>query len=185
MKAFFTFTILLTALTVIFFESACQIPRNLTGAQIDPLPALMLVVAVRAPVMAITALAIMGSLWQSSLSSDPLGICMLPLFALGMLVHLNIKSISHHHIGSRFALGAMAGALMPILTLCLLLLTGHQPMIGLYSLWQWAVGIIGSGLFALCFFPWLEWLDLTMEEQPFAAPYDTATKIVRSPKFYE
>ena len=185
MKAYLLFTILLTSLAVIFFEAACQIPRNLTGAQIDPLPALMIVTALRAPVLAITALAIMGSLWQSSLSSDPLGISMLPLFALGMLVYLNIKSISHHHIGSRFALGAIAGALMPILTLCLLLLTGHQPMIGLYSLWQWAVGIIGSGLFALFYFPWLEWLDLTMEEQPFAAPYDTATKIIRSPKFYE
>ena len=185
MKAFFTFTILLTALAAIFFESACQIPRNLTGAQIDPLPALMLVVAVRAPVMAISALAIMGSLWQSSLSSDPLGIGMLPLFMLGMLAHLNIKSIAYHHIGSRFALGAIAGALVPILTLCLLLLSGQQPMIGLYSLWQWVAGIIGNGLFALGFFPWLEWLDRTMEEQPFAAPYDTATKIVRSPKFYE
>ena len=185
MKAFFAFTILLTALAVIFFGTACQIPRNITGAQIDPLPALMIVTALRAPVLAITALAIMGSLWQSSLSSDPLGIGMLPLFTLGMLVHLNTRKISHHHIGSRFTLGAIAGALVPILTLSLLLLSGHQPMIGLYSLWQWAVGIIGSGLFALGFFPLLEWLNRTMEEQPFAAPYDTATKIVRSPKFYE
>lgn len=185
MKAFFTFTILLTALVGIFLESACQISRNLTGAQIDPLPALMIVTALRAPVFAITALAIMGSLWQSSLSSDPLGISMLPLFALGMLVHLNIKGISHHQIGSRFALGAIAGALIPILTLCLLLLSGQKPMIGLYSLWQWAVGIIGNGLFALGFFPWLKWLDRTMEEQPFGIPFDTATKIIRSPKFYE
>lgn len=185
MKTFFGFTILLTALIAIFFETACQIPRSFTGAQIDPLPALMVVTALRAPVLVITALAIMGSLWQSSLSSDPLGISMLPLFLLGMLVHLNIKSISHHHIGSRFALGAIAGALVPILILCLLLLSGHQPMIGLYSLWQYAMSIIGSGLFALSFFPLLEWLNRNMEEQPFAAPYDTTTKIVRSPKFYE
>ena len=110
---------------------------------------------------------------------------MLPLFILGMLVHFNKRRISHQHIGSRFTLGAIAGALIPILTLCLLLLSGHQPIIGLYSLWQYAMSIIGSGLFALVFFPWLKWLDRTMEEQPFAAPYDTATKIVRSPKFYE
>jgi len=185
MKAFFAFTILLTALVAIFFEAACQIPRNITGTQIDPLPALMIVTALRAPILAITALSIMGSLWQSSLSSDPLGICMLPLFILGMLVHFNKRRISHQHIGSRFTLGAIAGALIPILTLCLLLLSGHQPIIGLYSLWQYAMSIIGSGLFALVFFPWLKWLDRTMEEQPFAAPYDTATKIVRSPKFYE
>jgi len=185
MKTFFGFTIMLTALVAIFFETACQIPRILTGAQIDPLPALMVVTSLRAPMPVITALAIMGSLWQSSLSSDPLGISILPLFLLGMMMHLNIKSISHHHIGSRFALGAIAGALVPILTLCMLLLSGHQPMIGLYSLWQWVVGIIGSGFCAIGFFPLLEWLDRTMEEQPFAAPYDTTTKIIRSPKFYE
>jgi hypothetical protein len=185
MKTFLTFTILLTALIVIFFETACQIPRNFTGAQIDPLPALMIVTALRAPILSITALAIMGSLWQSSLSSDPLGICMLPLFMLGMLVRLNSKSIAHHHIGSQFALGAIAGALVPTLSLCLLLLSGHQPMIELYSLWQLAVGIIGNGLFALGFFPWLQWLNHTMEEQPFDAPYNAVTKIVRSPKFYE
>ena len=185
MKVFFTFTILLTALAVIFFETSCQTPRNITGAQIDPLPALMVVTALRGPILAITTLSIMGSLWQSSLSSDPLGVGMLPLFALGMLIHLNAKSISHHHLSSRFTLGAIAGALAPALTLCLLLLSDHQPMIGFYSLWQWSVGIIGNGLLALGFFPWLKWLDHTMEEQPFAAPYDTSTKIVRSPKFFE
>ena len=184
MKAFFAFAILLTALVTIFFEATCQIPRDLTGAQIDPLPALMIVTGLRAPALAITALAIVGSLWQSSLSSDPLGIGILPLFALGMLMHLNVKSISHHHASSRFALGAIAGAFVPILTLCLLLLSGHQPMVGLYSLWQWTVSIIGSGLLALGFFPWLDWLDQTMEEQPFSAPHDTSTKIVRSPKHY-
>ena len=185
MKHFFTLTILLTAIAAIFLESACEIPRQLTGAQIDPLPALMVAAALRAPVLALTALAIMGSLWQSSISSDPLGISMLPLFLFGLLVHINEQKISSHHPGQRFALGAIAGAVVPALTLGLLLLTGHQPLVGWYSLWQWAVGIVGSGLLALAFFPWLEWLDRTVEEQPLAAPYDTTTRIVRSPKFHE
>ena len=184
MKHFFTLTILLTALGAIFFECACGIPRNLTGAQIDPLPALMIVVALRSPVLAITALAIMGSLWQSSISADPLGISMLPLFLLGMTVHLNKRRISSHHPGQRFALGAIAGAIVPALTLGLLLLTSQQPLVGWYSLWQWAVGILGSGLLALIFSPWIEWLDRTVEEQPLTAPYDTTTRIIRGPKFY-
>jgi len=185
MKYFFALTILLTALVAIFFESAFELPRQLTGAQIDPLPALMIATALRAPVFAITSLAIMGSLWQNSLSSDPLGISMLPLFLFGIVVHLNETKVSSHHPGQRFALGAIAGAVVPALTLGLLLLTGHQPLVGWYSIWQWAVGIVGSGLFALVFFPWLEWLDLTVEEQPLAAPYDTSTRIVRGPKFHE
>ena len=73
---------------------------------------------------------------------------------------------------------------MPALTLGLLLLTSQQPLVGWYSLWQWAVGILGSGLLALIFSPWIEWLDRTVEEQPLTAPYDTTTRIIRSPKFY-
>jgi len=181
MKAFFTFTILLTALIAIFLQAACELPRNLFGAQIDPLPALMLATALRAPVSSITALAILGPLWQSSLSSDPLGINILPLFALGLLVHFGHNRLAHHASGPRFALGAIAGAGLPVLTLTLLLFAGHQPMFGWYSLWQWVVGVLGSGLLALLFIPLLEWLDFTVEEQPLAAPYDTTTRIIRNP----
>lgn len=181
MKGFFTFTVLLTTLVVIYLQAACELPRNLFGAQIDPLPALMLATALRAPLFSITALAILGPLWQSSLSSDPLGINILPLLTLGLLVHLGQNRLAYHAAGPRFTLGAIAGAIMPVMILTLLLFTGYQPMFGWYSLWQWIVGIIGSGLLALVFVPLLEWLDFTVEEQPLAAPYDTTTQIIRNP----
>ena len=181
MKHFFTLTILLTALISVYLGAAVGLPRQFLGAQIDPLPALMLVVALRAPISAVAALAIFGSLIQSSLSSDPLGISMLPLFSLGIAVHLNAQSLSQHHPGPRFALGAIAGALIPVLTLVLLLLSGKQPMIGWFTLWQWAIGIVASGLLALIYFPLLEWLDRSVEEQPLTAPYDTTTRIIRGP----
>ena len=181
MKGFFIFTILLTTLVVIFLQAACELPRNLFGAQIDPLPALMLATALRAPLFSITALAILGPLWQSSLSSDPLGINILPLLTLGLLVHLGQNRLAYHAAGPRFTLGAIAGTIMPVMTLTLLLFTGYQPMFGWYSLWQWIVGIIGSGLLAVVFVPLLEWLDFTVEEQPLAAPYDTTTQIIRNP----
>ena len=181
MKGFFTFTVLLTTLIVIYLQAACELPRNLFGAQIDPLPALMLATALRAPLFSITALAILGPLWQSSLSSDPLGINILPLLTLGLLVHLGQNRLAYHAAGPRFTLGAIAGTIMPVMTLTLLLFTGYQPMFGWYSLWQWIVGISGSGLLALVFVPLLEWLDFTVEEQPLAAPYDTTTQIIRNP----
>lgn len=181
MKGFFTFTILLTVLIIIFLQATCELPRNLFGAQIDPLPALMLATALRAPLFGITALAILGPLWQSSLSSDPLGINILPLFALGLLVQMGQNRLAYHAAGPRFALGAIAGGALPVMTLTLLLFAGHQPMFGWYSLWQWVVGVIGNGLLALLFVPLLEWLDFTVEEQPLAAPYDTTTQIIRNP----
>ena len=173
MKGFFTLTILLTALTSIYAASAWHLPRQLTGAQLDPLPALMLVVALRAP-----------SLLQSALSSGPVGASLVPLYALGLVVHLNAHSLSQYHIGPRFALGAIAGGVVPALTLGLLVLSGHEPLVGWFTLWQWSVGILGSGIFAVLFFPLLEWLDQSVEEQPLAAPYDTTTRIVRGTRFH-
>ena len=184
MKGFFTLTILLTALALIYAASAWHLPRQLTGAQLNPLPALMLVVALRAPISAITALAMGGSLFQSALSSGPVGASLLPLYALGLIVHLNTHSLSQHHIGPRFALGAIAGGLVPAVTLGLLLLSGHEPLVGWFTLWQWSVGILGSGIFAVLFFPLLDWLDRSVEEQPLAAPYDTTTRIVRGTRFH-
>ena len=184
MKGFFTLTILLTALTSIYAASAWHLPRQLTGVQLDPLPALMLVVALRAPISAVTALAIGGSLLQSALSSGPVGASLVPLYALGLVIHLNAHSLSQYHIGPRFALGAIAGGVVPALTLVLLVLSGHEPLIGWFTLWQWSVGILGSGIFAVLFFPLLEWLDRSVEEQPLAAPYDTTTRIVRGTKFH-
>ena len=144
----------------------------------------MLVVALRAPISAVTALAIGGSLLQSALSSGPVGASLVPLYALGLVVHLNAHSLSQYHIGPRFALGAIAGGVVPALTLGLLVLSGHEPLVGWFTLWQWSVGILGSGFFAVLFFPLLEWLDQSVEEQPLAAPYDTTTRIVRGTRFH-
>ena len=61
------------------------------------------------------------------------------------------------------------------------MLLGREPLLGLFSLWQLAVMSLVSGLLALLFFPLLQWLDKTVEDQPLAAPYDTTTQINRSP----
>ena len=77
MKAFLTLTILITALITTYVASSWSLPKQITGAQLDPLPALMLVVALRAPITTIAILAIFASLTQSALSSNPLGISLL------------------------------------------------------------------------------------------------------------
>jgi len=185
MKAFLTLTILLVALITTHVASAWRLPVQVLGTQLDPLPPLMLVVALRAPITTIAILAIFGSLAQSTLSSNPLGLSLLPLYALGFTVHINSPNLSHHHTCSRFALGAIAGALIPLMSLALLLLTNKEPLIGWFSLWQWSAGILSSGLMAVIFYPLIEWLDKSVEEQPLAAPFDTTTTIIRHRRFHE
>lgn len=184
MKAFLTLTVLITALITTYLASSWSLPKQITGAQLDPLPALMLVVALRAPITTIAILAIFASLTQSALSSNPLGISLLPLYIVGCAAHINSHNL-YLHTGSRFALGAGAGAAIPLMSLALLLLTNKEPLIGWFSLWQWAAGILSSGLMALIFFPLIEWLDQSVEEQPLAAPFDTSTQIVRHGRFHD
>ncbi len=181
MKTFYALGLLVIALLTLYLANTLEWPQRITGTRIDPLPALMVCAALRAPVLALTLLAVLGSLWQTSLSADPPGISMIPLFAVGVAVSLNRRAIHTRLWGARFAVAAAAGAFVPLVSVGLLMLLGREPLLGWFSLWQLAVMSLVSGLLALLFFPLLQWLDKTVEDQPLAAPYDTTTQINRSP----
>jgi len=184
MRGFFTLAILATAQIGTYIATAWGLPQRLCGFQLDPLPVLIMVVALRCPISTIGILAIFGSFTQSALSSSPIGITILPLYSLGFIVHMNSQHLSFNSIGTRFALGVAAGASVPILSLGMLLLANQQPLVGWFSFWHWMAGAGVSGLLALAFFPFVEWLDRSVEEQPLAAPYDTSTRIIRGPHIH-
>ncbi|HIL25243.1 MAG TPA: hypothetical protein EYG19_07570 [Verrucomicrobia bacterium] len=181
MKTFYTLGLLVIALFALYLTATLEWPQRITGTRIDPLPALMVCAALRAPLRALTVLAVLGSLWQTSLSADPPGISMVPLFAVGVAVSLNRRAIHTRLWSARFAVGAAAGALVPLATVGTLMALGREPLLGWFSFWQLAVMSLASGLLALLFFPLLQWLDKTVENQPLAAPYDTTTLIKRTP----
>jgi len=184
MRGFITLAILTTALIGTYTPTAWSLPQRLCGFQLDPLPVLVMVVALRCPISTVGILAIFGSLTQSALSSSPVGITILPLYSLGFIVHMNSQHLAFSGIGTRFALGAASGAFVPILSLVILLLTNHQPLVGWFSFWHWLAGAVLSGLLALAFFPLIQWLDRSVEEQPLVAPYDTSTRIIRGPHIH-
>ncbi len=182
MKHFYALGLLVITLLALYATNAFDWPQRISGTRIDPLPALMVCAALRAPVLALTLLAVLGSLWQSSLSADPPGLSMIPLFAVGVIVSLNRRAIHTRLWSARFAVAAGAGALVPCINLGTLVLLGREPLFGWSSLWQLAVMSLASGLLALFFFPMLNWLDKAVEDQPLAAPYDTTTRINRNPR---
>ena len=181
MKTFYAIGLLVIALLALYLANTLDWHQHITGTRIDPLPALMVCAALRAPVHALMLLAVFGSLWQTSLSADPPGISMIPLFAVSVAVSLNQRAIHTRLWGARFAAAATAGAFVPLFTLGLLMLLGREPLLGWFSIWQLGLMSFSSGLLALIFFPLLEWLDRAVEDQPLAAPYDTTTQIKRSP----
>tara|TARA_Y100000588_G_scaffold383461_1_gene472833 strand:+ start:112 stop:669 length:558 start_codon:yes stop_codon:yes gene_type:complete len=181
MKAFLTLSMLTAALITSHAAISWILPQNPIILALDPLPVLIMVAAFRCPISTIGIMAVFGSLVQNSLSSTPVGTNILPLYFLGLIIHINRLNFAPNRTGTRFTLGAASGAFAPLICLGILLVTGHQPLIGWFSFWQWIAGAIISGLLALLFFPLTEWLDNSVEEQPFSAPYDTATRIIRGP----
>ena len=146
MNAFNTALILCFAFLAVFGEATFALPRQLFGAQIDLLPALMIFAALNAGLPTVAALAVLGGLWFDTFSANPLGITILPLFVLGFLIYLRRDLILRDLPFAQLVLGAAASALVPALTLLMLLSGGKEPLLGWGTLWQWLVMTAGGGL---------------------------------------
>ena len=147
-----TIAILCAAFLVVFLESTFNGVRQLIGAQIDLLPALMVYASLSARLPTITLLAVLGGLGYDSLSANPLGVSVLPLFLIGLVLHQNRELVIREQAYAQIVLGFIASAAAPALTLLLLVNAGAEPMVGWKSLWQWLVMSIGGALGTpLCF----------------------------------
>jgi len=144
MNLFKSILILSFAFLAVFGEATLSAPRSLLGAQIDLLPALTVYAALNANIVTLSLLAVLGGVWFDSLSANPLGVTILPLMAAGFPIYLRRDLILRDLPFAQFVLGAAASALVPVLTLLLLLNGGQQPLIGWGSLWQWLVMTAGG-----------------------------------------
>jgi rod shape-determining protein MreD len=141
-----TILILVGAFLAVFWEAAFGGVRRLLGAQVDLLPALMVYASLRSDFATVCLLALCGGLWFDSLSYSPLGISVLPMFVIGVVLHINRGLILRDQTYAQFVLGMAASAAAPILTLGLLLTAGHPPPLGWGTLWQLVVMTLGGAL---------------------------------------
>ena len=139
MSLFRTILILAGAFLAVFAETTLTAPRSLLGAQVDLLPGLMVYAALTAGLPTIMLLAVLGGLCFDTLSANPPGITILPLLVAGMLVHLRRDLILRDLPFAQFVLGAAASALVPALTVLMLLSSGTELLLGWGTLWQWLV----------------------------------------------
>jgi hypothetical protein len=146
MNLFQSILILSAAFIAVFGETALSAPRHLLGAQIDLLPAIMVFAALNAGLPTLSLLAIFGGLWFDSLSANPLGITILPLLVVGFPIYLRRDLILRDLPFAQFVLGATASAVVPALTLLMLLSGSHKPMLGWGTLWQWIVMTAGGAV---------------------------------------
>jgi hypothetical protein len=161
-----TFFVLLAAFLAVFWEASFQWVRLLVGVQIDLLPPLMVYAALQGRLLTISLLAWCGGLWFDSLSANPLGISILPLFATGFVMHLWRDLILRDQAFAQMVLGLAAGLAVPVFELLLLLTTGRPPRLGLGTLWQLLVMSLGSGLATPVIFSVLDWTQKTLVHSP-------------------
>lgn len=137
--------ILALAYVAAFLEGRFELLREILGAQISVLPALMVYTSLTAGIGAVALLAICGGLWRDSLSADPLGVSILPLFLIGFAITWKRELLLREHRFAQTTLGLAAGAAFPLGTLFLLLNLRQAPLLGWGTLWQWVAGTVAGG----------------------------------------
>jgi cell shape-determining protein MreD len=161
-----TLFIVAAAFLAVFWEAAFPGVRNVLGAQIDLLPPIIVYAALCSRLSTVCLVALFGGLCFDSLSVNPLGVSVLPLFAVGFVIHLWRDLILRDQSFAQVVLGLAAGIACPVLTLLLLLTTGRPPQLGWGTLWQLIVMSLGSGLVTPVFFFLFEWLHNTLVHAP-------------------
>ena len=161
-----TILVLAAAFLTVFAETVFTAPREWLGAQINLLPALMVFAALNTNLVGISLLAVLGGLWFDSLSANPLGVSILPLMLVGFPICLRRDLILRGLPFAQLVLGAIASALVPVMTLLLLLNGGKQPLVGWGSLWQLVVMTAGGALATPVLFHFFAWCDRAFGYQP-------------------
>ena len=152
MSSFNTIAILVVAYLAVFAQATFNEFRQLFGVQIDLLPSLVVYASLSSGVLTLSLVAVCGGLWFDSLSANPIGISILPLFATGLFIQRSRELILRHQPFAQFVLGASASAAVPLLSVLLLVNTNAQPLVSWFSLWQWlAMSAIGGAVTPLWF----------------------------------
>jgi rod shape-determining protein MreD len=140
-----TVLVLATAYLGVFLQSTVTGFRNLVGAQPDILPSLVVYASLTSGLGLGTLTAVCGGLWIDSLSFNPPGISILPLFLISLVIERYRGLILRDQTYAQFITGLGASAAAPLLTVLLLLNLSSNPLIGWGSLWQWVVMTLVGG----------------------------------------
>src|SRR4051794_19006145 len=152
MSALNTIFILVVAFVAVFLEASFDGLRRLLSVQVDLLPGLMVYASLSAGITTISLMAVLGGLWFDSLSANPLGVSILPLFLIGFTVRQLRHLILRDQTYAQLVLGFSASGFAPVLTIILLFSCGTEPLIGWGFAWQWFVMTVLGGLLVPLYF---------------------------------
>lgn len=158
--------IFLAAFLAVFWEAAFSGIRNVLGAQVSLLPGLMVYAALSTGLVTMCLLALVSGLLFDSLSANPLGVSVPPLFIVGLLIYLRRDLLLREQAFAQIVLGFLASALAPLVAVLLLLTLGESPLLGWGSLWQWLVMSLGGAAVTPIVFTLFGWFNRVLGYQP-------------------
>lgn len=150
---------LTTGYAVTFAEARVSFVRDLTGAQIDLLPGMMVYAAMAYRTEIVLVVAALFGAFYDSLSANVLGTSFVALAAVGLGASRFRELLLSDQFITHWILGVIASAVAPVVALIVLNLCGLQPLIGLGSLWQWAIMTAGGGFVTPLWFRFFNRLD--------------------------
>jgi hypothetical protein len=136
----------IATILAVYWEGAFNGLRHLLGAQVDLLPALVVYASLYGGLGTVAMVAAGGGLLFDSISANPLGISVIPLFCCGLATHGARDLILREQTYAQAALGFAASLINPLFVLLLLLTTRHQPLFGWGTLWEFIVMGIGGAI---------------------------------------
>lgn len=154
--------------SAVFLQSTLTGFRNLFGAQPDLVPGLVVYATLSSGLGLGTVAALCGGLWIDSLSHNPLGISVGPLFLAVLVIERYRGMILRDQTYAQFLTGAAVSAAVPAATLILLLNSSNTPLVGWGSLWQWTIMTLVGGLLTPVWFWLFDWFrrQLSYETLP-------------------
>ena len=168
MNALNPIIILLAAYLAVYFQSSFDLFRNIFGAQINLLPALMVYTSLTMGIFSVALFSIVSGLLFDSLSANSLGISVVPLFIIGFAAHRFHGLLLREQPHAQFSFGAAASLLMPLLTLLFLFNGEGSPLFGWGTMWQMLVMGLGGGMATPVCFRILDWVSGALNYQPIA-----------------
>ena len=144
----------------IFLATVINTPREWLGAQFEITPLIVAYVALRGSAGEAAFAAAFGGLFLDSLSMNPLGISILPLFLIAVVLQSSKEIMVVNSTYTQFIVGLCAGAASPVLTMFMMLLVdGPEPMLGWVTLWHLTRLSLPCGLLSPILFKTMDRLD--------------------------
>jgi hypothetical protein len=162
--------ILLAVYVAVFAEAYLVWPRYWVGASVILVAPVMVYAGATSSLPVVCGAAAVGGLCLDSLSANPFGISVLPLASAGLGVHFLRGWVARLDTPMLWAMGAVASAGVPLLTLGLLVTRGEDPLFGGWFAWRWLVSAAVGAALTPGLFRLFAWLNRALNYQPEPSP---------------